>query len=181
MKQATLLIPFVVFLSVTALPPNLRRQADPNDPCLDETPTLDGPTSDNSAGIGVEFESSYVLFNSPGCTPTQTWQAKGKQVGGRSGNDWQLTADTTQVIAGRLTAEYILNGKTIKIGTGAASAAAAAVSSDIVRIHTIIEMHSLPVLIGPCRSHGTHTQICPITTGIFRITSAIHGKLSPPN
>ena len=157
MKQATLLIPFVVILSVTALPPNLRRQADPNDPCLDEASTLDGPTSDNSAGIGVEFESSVVLFNSPGCTPTKTWQAKGKQVGDRSGNDWQLTADTTEVIAGRLTAEYILNGKTIKIGTGAASAAAAAVSSDIVRIHAMIEMQSFPVLIGPCRSHGTHT------------------------
>ena len=132
MKQAALLIPFVVFLSVHALPPNLRRQADPNDPCLDEASTLDGPTSDNSAGIGVEFESSGVVFSSPGCTAKNTNQAKGKQVGGRNGNNWQLTADTTQNTDGQLVAEYILNGQTIKIGTGAASAAAAAVSSDIV-------------------------------------------------
>lgn len=147
MKQATILFSFVVFLSVTALPPNLRRRADPNDPCLDEAPTLDGPTSDHSAGIGVEFESSAVVFSKPGCSPADTNQAKGQQVGDRKGDNWQLTADTTSEITGRLTAEYILNGKTIKIGTGAASAAAAAVSSDIVRVHLIIELRSLHMLI----------------------------------
>ncbi|SLM39732.1 hypothetical protein LPUS_10336 [Lasallia pustulata] len=132
MKQATILVPFVVFLSVTALPPDLRRRADPNDPCLNETPTLDGLTSDKSAGIGVEFEVSAVVFSKPGCSPADTNQAKGQQVGDRKGDNWQLTADTTSEIAGLLNAEYILNGKTIKVGTGAASAAAAAVSSDII-------------------------------------------------
>ena len=156
MKQATLLIPFVVFLSVTALPPNLRRQAEPDDPCLDEAPTLDGPTSDNSAGIGVEFEASGVVFRngSPTCNLTQTNQAKGKQVGNRFGNNWQLTADTTDETPGRLTAEYILNGQVIKIGSDTASAAAAAVSSDIV---STIKKHCFYVLIGLCRSLGTHT------------------------
>ncbi|CAD6576350.1 MAG: hypothetical protein ASARMPREDX12_007855 [Alectoria sarmentosa] len=132
MRQVTILVPFVVFLSVTALPPNLRRQADPNDPCLDESPTLDGPTSDKSTGIGVEFETSAVVFSQPGCSAADTNQAKGQQVGDRGGDNWQLTSDTTSEIPGRLSAEYILNGKTIKIGTGAASAAAAAVSSDII-------------------------------------------------
>ena len=71
---------------------------------------------------------------SPDCNAADTNQAKGKQIGSRSGTNWELTADTTLEIAGRLSAEYILNGQTIKIGTGAASAAAAAVSSDVVRI-----------------------------------------------
>ena len=39
MKQATFLVAFVTFLSATALPPDLRRRADPNDPCLNENPT----------------------------------------------------------------------------------------------------------------------------------------------
>lgn len=176
MKQATILVPFVVFLSVTALPPDLRRRADPNDPCLNETPTLDGLTSDKSAGIGVEFEVSAVVFSKPGCSPADTNQAKGQQVGDRKGDNWQLTADTTSEIAGLLNAEYILNGKTIKVGTGAASAAAAAVSSDIVRIHLIVEIHSFHMLIGPCRSHGAHTQVCPIINGILRATTAIRGQ-----
>lgn len=176
MKKATFLIPSVVFLLVTALPPNLRRQADPNDPCLDEAPTLDGPTSDNSAGIGVEFEASAVVFSKTGCNTADTNQAKGQQVGDRSGNNWQLTADTTPDTDGLLTAEYILNGKTIKIGTGAASAAAAAVSSDSVRSYMIIEIHSFPMLIGLCRLHGTHTRVCPIINGILRATTAIRGQ-----
>ena len=174
MKPATLLVPFVVFLSVNALPPpNLRRQADPNDPCLDEASTLDGPTSDNSAGIGVEFESSGVVFSSPGCTTKDTNQAKGKQVGDRNGNNWQLTADTTQNTDGQLVAEYILNGQTIKIGTGEASAAAAAVAGDIV---STIEEHSFPLLIGPGRSPGTHTRVCPIISGILTAIIAIRGQ-----
>lgn len=119
-------------LSITALPSDLRRRSDPNDPCLNEAPTLDGPTSDKSAGIGVEFESQAVTFGKPGCSSGDTNQAKGQQVGDRKGDNWQLTADTTNEVPGQLTAEYILNGVTIKIGTGAASAAAAAVSGDIV-------------------------------------------------
>lgn len=138
MKQATFLVAFVAFLSATALPPDLRRRADSNDTCLNETPTLDGPTSDSSAGIGVEFESSFVKFGRKDCSAADTNQAKGQQVGDRRGDNWQLTADTADEIPGRLTAEYILNGKTIKIGSDTASAAAAAVSSDIVRIHLIL-------------------------------------------
>lgn len=132
MKKATILVPFVLSISITALPSDLRRRADPNDPCRDIAIILDGATSDQSAGIGAEFESSAVTFSKPGCSSGDTNQAKGKQVGDRQGDNWALTADTTNEIAGMLTAEYILNGKLIKIGTGAASAAAAAVSSDIV-------------------------------------------------
>lgn len=157
MKQATIIAPFMLLLSVTALPPDLRRRANPNDQCLDEAPTLDGPTSDESAGIGVEFESSGVRLTKSGCSAADTNQAKGQQVGDREGDNWQLTADTTADLAGVLTAEYILNGKTIKIGTGAASAAAAAVSSDIVSIHLITGVHPFHVLIRLFRWIGIHT------------------------
>ena len=180
MKQITILVPFLLLLSVTALPPDLRRRADSNDPCSDEAPTLDGPTSDESAGIGVEFESSGVVFKKPGCSAADTNQAKGQQVGDREGDNWQLTADTTAEIAGMLAAEYILNGKTIKIGTGAASAAAAAVSSDIVRIHLVIGVLPFHVLIRPYRWIGIHTQVCSIINGISRVTIAIRGQYQIP-
>jgi hypothetical protein len=92
----------------------------------------DGPTPDNSAGIGVEFETSRIIFGNKDCSQDDTNAAKGKLVNNRKGDNWQLTADTTQNIAGQLTAEYILNGINIKIGTGDAKKAAAAVASDIV-------------------------------------------------
>ena len=171
-----MLVPLVLLPSAIALPPDLRRRADPNDSCLDEAPTLDGPTSDKLAGIGVEFESSVVVFTKNGCSAADTNQAKGQQVSGRKGDNWQLTADTTQEAAGMLTAEYILNGKTIKIGTGATSAAAAAVSSDIVRIQVTIDVHSFNVLIVSYNLHGTPTRKCPIINGTLRATSAIRGK-----
>lgn len=132
MKQATWVSPFVLFPLIAALPSELQPRAEPVDHCLNVAPTLDGPTSDQSAGIGVEFEAAKVEFSSPGCSSADTNQAKGKQVGDRRGDNWQLTADTTPTSISTVSAEYILNGKLIKIGTGAASAAAAAVASDIV-------------------------------------------------
>ncbi|KAH8433923.1 uncharacterized protein LDX57_011559 [Aspergillus melleus] len=48
------------------------------------------------------------------------------------GNDWSLTVDTTNNMKGKLTGEYILNGKTIKLGTGRAGKAAKEVHNDFV-------------------------------------------------
>lgn len=177
MKEATFLVPFLLFLSVTSLPSNLKPRADV-DPCLDETPTLDGPTSDKSAGIGVEFESSGVTFAKEGCSAADTNQGKGKQVADRKDkdNNWKLTADTSNEMAGSLTAEYILNGEQIKIGTGAATAAAAAVSSDLVSMNMMCESHSFHILNGPYRSHGTHTRICQTTNGTSTAIIAIRGR-----
>lgn len=175
MKQATCLFLFVLFMSIAALPSDLQPRADPIDPCLNEAPTLDGPTSDQSAGFGVEFETLGVRFSSKQCSSAHTNQAKGKQVGDRSGDNWQLTTDTSEEVAGRLSAEYILNGKLIKIGTGAASAAAAAVSRDVVRNHLIIEPCPFYRLIGLYRSRGPHTLVCPIINGRSMATIAIRG------
>ena len=132
-KRALILFPFLLWSSVNALPSNLGPRDDSADLCVnDEAITLDGPTSDKSAGIGVEFESSNVILSQRSCSKSDTDQAKGRLVGNRQGTNWKLTADTTQDIAGLLNAEYILDGTQIKIGTGAASVAAAAVSNDLV-------------------------------------------------
>ena len=96
-----------------------------------ESPTSDGPTSDSSAGIGVEFETSEIRFGAT-CDLGSTNACKGQLVIGRSGTNWQLTGDTTLLESGLLQAEYILDGKTIKIGTGAAVTAATEVAADIV-------------------------------------------------
>ena len=120
---------------IAALPSELDTRADPGEPCEidDEASTLDGPTTDKSAGLGVELESSGVTLGSDKCSASDTNQAKGKVIGNRQGDKWELTADTTNEIAGLLTAEYILDGTKIKIGDDTATAAAAAVSGDLVR------------------------------------------------
>ena len=97
-----------------------------------QAPTLDGPTSDRSPGIGVEFETSGIIIESKDCDKPSTDTSKGAMVGNRQGDNWKLTADTTLNRAGALVAEYILDGTKIKLGTGKAAEAAAAVSNDIV-------------------------------------------------
>ncbi|PYI02674.1 hypothetical protein BO78DRAFT_410468 [Aspergillus sclerotiicarbonarius CBS 121057] len=96
-----------------------------------------------SPGIGVEFESGSIYFtkdvHSMNAAEKEAVKeagvdAKGKAVtlqagkGGNgakfAGNDWELTADATGSTLGRLPAEYILNGKKIKLGTGRAAKAA---------------------------------------------------------
>ncbi|KAL8867378.1 MAG: hypothetical protein Q9198_008538, partial [Flavoplaca austrocitrina] len=98
---------------------------------VDPAPTLDGPTADGSPGIGVEFETSGVIFESKDCTRSNTVVSKGKMVGGRQGDNWMLTVDTTPSKEGRLSAEYILDGTQIKLDTGKAAEAAAGVANDI--------------------------------------------------
>ena len=89
--------------------------------------TDDGPTSDQSAGIGVEFESTDVLIkpDSAQCTADLIALLKGTSIGPRSGQNWILTGDTTT--GSSLSDEYILDGRAIKIGaTGADSVGTAA-------------------------------------------------------
>lgn len=60
LEQVDILLPFILSLLINALPSNLEERADlatcENDN-QDESPTSDGPTTDKSLGIGVEFES----------------------------------------------------------------------------------------------------------------------------
>lgn len=168
--QAGILLSNLLILPIIALP-----QSDQVDPCLDnEATTLDGPTSDQSAGIGVEFETRQISFGSTGCSPSDTNQAKGQVVGNRKGNNWELTADTTN-IAGILSTEYILDGTKIKVGDDTATAAAAAVSGDIVRAD-IFAHTSIHILIDPDRWPGIHLQTWKTMNGISTVIIAIHGK-----
>ncbi|KAL8747738.1 MAG: hypothetical protein Q9190_000437, partial [Brigantiaea leucoxantha] len=86
-----------------------------------EEAVQDGPTSDRSAGLGIEFEASALQFYSNKCSNKDkklTDKLKGEMVGGRRGTNWKLTVDTSPNTAGSLTAEYILDGLNIKIGSG---------------------------------------------------------------
>lgn len=136
--QAALLFSFLFQVSFKTHATAIERRADccigecPDDENGNQSPTLDGPTSDRSAGIGVEFEAQRVELISEGCDKPSTDSSKGKMIGGRQGKNWKLTADITLNVAGRLVAEYILDGTQIKLGSGTATEAAALVANDVV-------------------------------------------------
>ena len=117
--------------SAVYLPLQLRADASDQEVAETEAVELDGPTGDGTAGIGAEFESPGLIFESPGCSNADTNAAKKKIVGGRTGTNWMLTADTG-VDPGKLQAEYILNGQNIKVGSGDAAKAGAAAAQDLV-------------------------------------------------
>ena len=111
----------------------------PLSPCLQEVEEiemvyLDGPTADGSAGIGAEFESPFFYFTNYGCSLEDTNAAKRQIVAGRTGTNFLLTADISE--AGKLNAEYILNGQNIKVGSGDAAIAGKAASDDLVSVAT---------------------------------------------
>ena len=141
-KQAVILLPLLLSLPINALASDFERRGNtplccigscPDDDNGNEEPTLDGPTSDQSAGIGIEFETGAVQFEPKGtCSKADIDKSKGALVDNRQGPNWMLTTDTTISVDGALVAEYILNGKQIKIGSGDAATAASAVANDIV-------------------------------------------------
>lgn len=92
--------------------------------------TNDAPTGHRLPGIGVELETASILMISDNCDPDDLIAAKGKIIDGRSGKNWALTADI--VSNDVLDAEYILNGKIIKLNINLAKEAAEAVVKDIV-------------------------------------------------
>lgn len=109
---------------------------DPKDPsplsaAAIEAPTNDGPTSDKSAGIGMEFETGQLRFYSKTVSEADTFKLKGKLIGGREGTNWKLTGDT-MLDRGLLNAEYILDGAQIKLGSGDLAKATADVANDLV-------------------------------------------------
>jgi len=146
-KQAGILLPFILSLSTSVLSIENQRRAfgcDGDDEGS-EAPTLDGPTSDKSPGIGVEFETAVVQFKSTvkgGCSKKATDASKGKQVDNRNGKYWKLTADTIGD-PDVLTAEYILDGTQIKIGAGTAKEVAAAIEKDFVSPTRSLSGHAI--------------------------------------
>ena len=111
------------------------------DPCLQDVEEiemvyLDAPTADGSAGIGAEFESPFFYFINNDCSLEDTNAAKRQVVAGRTGTNFLLTADTGNN-AGKLNAEYILDGQNIKVGSGDAAKAGKAASDDLVSVAAI--------------------------------------------
>ncbi len=92
-----------------------------------------GLTSDGTAGIGAEFESSGFYWVSKDCSLDDTNAAKKKIIDRRKHDNWRLTADTGAGI-GKVQSEYILEGKNIKVGSsgGDAAKAGAAAAQDLV-------------------------------------------------
>lgn len=100
----------------------------------------DGGIVGGTAGMGVEFESGTVqMVSVNGCSDAETFESKGKMIANRQGTNWMLTADTMAAGDG-LDAEYILDGKTIKIGKDMAGPAAAGVAADIVSLTGLLIM-----------------------------------------
>ncbi|KAL9116137.1 MAG: hypothetical protein Q9227_000506 [Pyrenula ochraceoflavens] len=79
-------------------------------------------STDLSPGIGLEFETSHITFEPSAAFSLDKWQTftfKRECVGNRRGKGWALTADTTRVGAhgGVLTAEYVVEGEVVKLGS----------------------------------------------------------------
>jgi hypothetical protein len=97
----------------------------------------DEATDDHSPGIGFEFECSGIRLRTKAttCSPDQLTQAKGRVLAGRTGTNWELTADTSTDSGAthpEIDAEYILNGQKIKLNSGDLKTAADAAGNDIV-------------------------------------------------
>jgi hypothetical protein len=99
----------------------------------------DEATDDQSPGIGFEFEASGIRLRTKAdpktCSPNQLTQAKGRILAGRTGTNWELTADTSTDSGAthpEVDAEYILNGQTIKLNSGDLKTAADAAGNDVV-------------------------------------------------
>ncbi len=106
------------------------------DPCMQdvqdvEAVQLDGPTADGTAGIGAEFESPSFYFTNIDCSLEDTNAARKQIIAQRTGENWELTADSTSD-QGKVNAEYILSGKNIKVGSGDGATAGKAWADDLV-------------------------------------------------
>jgi hypothetical protein len=93
----------------------------------------DGPTDDGVAGIGAEFETTEIQFIQPTCNLADTFKAKRKVVVGHAGKNFELSVDTSvEQGQGKLSAEYVLDGRRIKVGQDMAAAAGRAAHDDLV-------------------------------------------------
>lgn len=107
---------------------------------------LTAATADKTAGIGAEFETAELTLKNSGCSKADTDKLEKVVIGAHRHTNWELTADTT-FNAGGLHAEYILDGTKIKVGSGAAARAGAAIAKDFVSATILVRFHaSVPVL-----------------------------------
>ncbi|KAF2492650.1 hypothetical protein BU16DRAFT_592358 [Lophium mytilinum] len=133
---------FLLFLSLlltakAAVLPSITPRAPPPgcDEEFENIPLVefnDGPTISGDAGIGAEFETPFIQFTNDQCSLEDTFSAKRKTIQGRSGTNFVLSADTSvEMGKGKLSAEYVLDGRNIKVGDGSAAAAGRAAHDDL--------------------------------------------------
>ncbi|KAH6675112.1 hypothetical protein B0J14DRAFT_637790 [Halenospora varia] len=122
-----------ILLTASAIHVPLQPRVDACDAAIqdNEGDELTAPTSDGTAGIGAEFETPLFYLTNSACSKADTDTAKGQVIAGRTGTNFVLTADTVGN-AGKLHAEYILDGQNIKVGSGDAARAGAAAAADII-------------------------------------------------
>jgi hypothetical protein len=135
--HAILFLSFVLTAKSVVLPSITPRAVPPGCEQAYEEITLveinDGPTTSGDAGIGAEFETIDIQFSNSGCSLGDTFLAKGKTVQGRSGTNFVLSVDTSvEQGKGKLSAEYVLDGRNIKVGDKSAEAAGRAARDDLV-------------------------------------------------
>ena len=133
---------FVLYVLLTLLVINVRGM-EPEDCSGDEPDPMEmddggqSATSDRSAGIGIEYESVYIQFESQSAKndpdPGKTFQSKRALVNGLQGDNWKLTADLLRR-PGALDAEIVLDGTSIKPGTGELAKAALDATKNLVRL-----------------------------------------------
>ena len=171
-----------ILLLSLLLPPTQVRAVnyDYDDACPYEGPTLP-PTlplalPELLPGLGVEFESSDLRFEGD-CSAKKTYASKGKAFVGFGDDTWMLTGDTTVGEAGVLSAEYIINGETCKLGTNAAARAARNIEHDLVSPALKMKGVQAPKSFEPVRLHGIHIGRCQTIAGKFEQVSATPGRL----
>ena len=74
---------------------------------------------------------SIFWFGNTNCSLKDTNDAKKSLIEGRKGPNWELKADSTGV-AGELQAEYILDGRNIRVGSEDGAKAGKAIADDLV-------------------------------------------------
>ncbi|KAE8357224.1 hypothetical protein BDV27DRAFT_164710 [Aspergillus caelatus] len=145
------MLPVLLTVSAASIARSTMEQAD------DIMVYRDGPTADESAGIGVELESPFFKFVYPGCSMDDTNAAKKAVVDKCQGTNWLLTADTG-VDPGKLNAEFIFDGQKIKVGTGELVTAGKAAADDLVKWY-------------PWQKPQTEVQITNNKCNLWKITS----------
>jgi hypothetical protein len=130
-----------ILLTATALKIPLQPRGQCEDTQDNQLVYNDGPTADGTAGIGAEFESPIFPLRHKTCDLKDTNAAKKSLIDGRKGLNWELTADSVGV-AGELQAEYVLDGRNIKVGSDDGAKAGKAIADDLVstavnRLHVL--------------------------------------------
>jgi hypothetical protein len=104
-------------------------QIDTSDSMADDPDRLN---TDGTAGIGAEFESVQFTLENAQCSDDNTNAAKRKVIAGRTGTNWELTADSIGK-PGKLQAEYIIDGVKVKVGSTEDTTNGAKVVADLVQ------------------------------------------------